>query len=299
MEVNDLVFRDVADQLVPGEFASLAQFWPSSKVRGENAARWDRFWQEGRAEQLRALLAGAAAPYGFAENAFAPFFDGLAARRDEVPAAGEMVEQLRERFIVERPGEVSILSFFPDDQRSVAALQEVAARYPGSFIVSGEALSLAISAFTAREMKLIVPLALLANLVMAWLFFRDWRDTLIAHVPLVTGMIWLVGLMPLLGLPLNVVNIVAAIISTGVIVDYGLGMTYEHRHDLHLGTPMAVTLSAVTNVIGAAALLFTRHPALFSTGVAMVICMVTGYLAAMLVVPPLCRVLGGAQGTQP
>jgi hypothetical protein len=146
-------------------------------------------------------------------------------------------------------------------------------------------------------MKMIVPLAILANLGMAWLFFRDWRDTFIAHVPLVTGMVWLVGIMALLGIALNVVNIVAAIISTGVIVDYGLGMTYENRQELRLGTPMAVTLSAVTNVIGAAALLFTKHPALFSTGVAMVICMVTGYLAAMLVVPPLCRLLGGAQLT--
>jgi predicted RND superfamily exporter protein len=142
-------------------------------------------------------------------------------------------------------------------------------------------------------MKVIVPLAILANLGMAWLFFRDWRDTLIAHVPLVTGMAWLVGLMALLGMSLNVVNIVAAIISTGVIVDYGLGMTYENRQELRLGTPMAVTLSAATNVVGAGALLFTKHPALFSTGVAMVICMTSGYLAAMLVVPPLCRLLGG------
>lgn len=295
LETNDRVFHAVSGQLAPGEFTSLAQFWPSAKTRQENVARWDRFWQEGRTERLRALLAGASATYGFADAAFTPFFDGLAARRDEVPAPGEMVAQLRERFIVERPGEASVLSFFPDDERTVATLKGVAAQHPGAFIVSGKALSSAISVFTAREMKVIVPLAILANLVMAWLFFRDWRDTLIAHVPLLTGMIWLVGLMALLGIALNVVNIVAAIISTGVIVDYGLGMTYENRQELRLGTPMAVTLSAVTNVIGAGALLFTKHPALFSTGVAMVICMVTGYLAAMLVVPPLCRLLGGAQ----
>lgn len=292
MEANDRVYAEVAGRLTPGEFTSLAQFWPSLKTRQENAARWDRFWQEGRSDKLRGLLANAAGAHGFADDAFAPFFDGLTARRDATPAAGDMVEQLRERFVVERPGEIGILSFFPDEPRTVATLREVAARQPGAFIVSGEALSSAISTFTAREMQLLVPLAILANLLMSWLFFRDWRDTLVAHVPLVTGMVWLVGLMALLNLPLNVVNIVAAIISTGVIVDYGLGMTYEHRNNYHLGTPLAVTLSAATNVIGAGALLFTKHPALFSTGVAMVICMVTGYLAAMFVVPPLCRMLG-------
>lgn len=300
MEANDQVFHEATARLAPGEFTSLAQFWPSAKTREENTARWDRFWQEGRAEKLRTLLAGAAAPYGFADEAFEPFFAGLATQREAAPAAGEMIGQLRERFMVERGGEISILSFFPDDARTVASLKEVAAQHPGAFIVSGKALSSAISTFTAKEIKLLAPLALLANLGMAWLFFRDWRDTLIAHVPLLTGMVWLVGMMAVLGLALNVVNVVAAIISTGVIVDYGLGMTYENRQELRLGTPMAVTLSAATNVIGAGALLFTTHPALFSTGVAMVICMVTGYLSAMFVVPPLCRLLGGAQvGTEP
>ncbi|TLM65519.1 MAG: hypothetical protein FDZ69_09620 [Deltaproteobacteria bacterium] len=292
MEVNDRVYRAVLARLPAGAFTSLAQFWPAEKTRRENAARWDRFWAEGRSDRLQALLAGASPAYGFAPQAFAPFFDGLATRRDTAPAAGEMIGQLRERFIVERGGEASILSFFPDDPRTVAVLKEVAAQHPGAFIVSGSALSAAISTFTAREMALLAPLALLANLVMAWLFFRDWRDTLIAHVPLLTGMLWLVGMMAVFGLPLNVVNIVAAIISTGVIVDYGLGMTYENRQELRLGTPMAVTLSAATNVIGAGALLVTTHPALFSTGVAMVICMVTGYLSAMFVVPPLCRLVG-------
>ena len=294
MESNDRVYRAAAAQLAPGELTSLAQFWPAASTRRANLERWDRFWQEGRAARLQALIEEGSAAYGFAPQAFAPFFTGLVARRGEMAGSGEMVEQLRERFIVERPAGVSIMSFFPDDEQTVAKLKQITDRHPGAFIVSAKALSSAISSFTTREIRLIAPLALLANLVMAWFFFRDWRDTLIAHVPLLTGIIWLVGLMALLGLPLNVVNVVAAIITTGVIVDYGLGMTYENRQELRLGTPMAVTLSAATNVIGAGALLFTKHPALYSTGVAMVVCMTTGYLAAMFVVPPLCRLIGAS-----
>jgi predicted RND superfamily exporter protein len=100
------------------------------------------------------------------------------------------------------------------------------------------------------------------------------------------------GIMALFKLPLNVVNVVAAIVTTGVIVDYGLGITYEYRYNLRIGTVVAVTLSAVTNIIGAGVLLFAKHPALYSTGVAMVICMVAGYLSSVIVVPSLCSIMG-------
>jgi predicted RND superfamily exporter protein len=104
-------------------------------------------------------------------------------------------------------------------------------------------------------------------------------------------MVWLSGLMSLFGFPLNVVNIVAAIITSGVIVDYGIGRTYDYRNNLTMGTSFVVSLSAATNIIGAGALLFAKHPAFFSTGVAMVICMSAGYLSAMFVVPSFCSIL--------
>ena len=110
-------------------------------------------------------------------------------------------------------------------------------------------------------------------------------------MPLLTGVVWLLGIMSLFNMPLNVVNIIAGVIASGVIVDYGLGITYEYRHNLHFGTVMAMTLSAASNVIGAGALLFAKHPALFSTGVAMVISMVAGYLASVLVVPSFCSLM--------
>jgi predicted RND superfamily exporter protein len=102
-------------------------------------------------------------------------------------------------------------------------------------------------------------------------------------------MVSLAGVSALFGFPLNVVNIVAAIITSGVIVDYGIGMTYDYRNNLTMGAPVVVSLSAATNVIGAGALLFAKHPAFFSTGLAMVVCLSAGYLSAIFVVPAFCK----------
>jgi predicted RND superfamily exporter protein len=192
---------------------------------------------------------------------------------------------------------VRLLSFFPDDKQMVERMSQLAADYPGAFIVSGTALSEAISGFTAKEARLLAPIAVMYNILLTWLFFRNVRETLISLIPLLTGMLCLTGIMALLGQPLNVVSIVAAIITSGVIVDYGIGRTFDHRHNSALGTRLVVTLSAATNIIGAGGLLFAKHPAFFSTGLAMVICMTAGYLSAMFVVPAFCS-LGPSSAQQ-
>jgi predicted exporter len=291
MEKNDLVFAEARRLLPEGSFSSLALFWPSSRQRLENSERWDRFWADGREKKLRELISLTSGKHGFTDQAFTPFFDGLHAPRSQEFAPSGAISQLQERFVVHKNGTWRILSFFPDRQEYVDRLKGLTTKVGNCFIVSGKAISSVIADFTIRETRVLAPLAILVNVVLAWLFFRNWKETLISLVPILTGIVWFVGIMSLCNIPLNAINIVAAIVSTGVIVDYGIGVTYEYRYSLRIGTVVAVTLSAATNIIGAAALLFAKYPALYSTGVALVTCMVTGYLSAIVVVPALCSLM--------
>jgi len=295
MEKNDLIFREAVRAVGPQNISSIALFWSSEKMRKENSERWDRFWKQGQEAKLKKQIRATSSSYGFSDRAFQPFFDGLYSHPIDAASTNGLVARLQERFIVNKDGEYRIMSFFPDDQKYVDSLTTIAGKHPGTFIVSGRVLSASISAFTSKEMKVLAPLAILFNVVLAWMFFRNWKETFIALVPVITGVIWLGGIMSLFKMPLNVVNIVAAIVTTGVIVDYGLGITYEYRYNLRIGTVIAVTLSAGSNVIGSGALLFAKHPALYSTGVAMVICMVSGYLSSVIVIPSLCSILGTAR----
>ncbi len=291
METNDLVYQDAVKAVGPDNFTSLALFWSSEKLRKQNCEQWDRFWREGREAKLKRLIAKTSPRYGFSDRAFEPFFAGLYDHRSAEGNPEGLIGRLQERFVVQNKEGASILSFFPDEQVRVDALKAVAQKYPGTFIVSGKAMSSAISLFTSREVKILAPIAVLFNIVLAMLFFRNWTEAFIALVPVLTGVVWLLGIMALFNIPLNVVNVIALIVMTGVVVDYGLGVTYEYRNNLRTGTVVAVTLSAITNVMGSGALLFAKHPALYSTGLAMVTCTITGYLSAVWVIPSLCSVL--------
>jgi predicted exporter len=221
-------------------------------------------------------------------QAFAPFFEGLYKNRIDSGKPDALLEKIQERFIVKNKDEYRVLSFFPDNAEYVDALLPLSERHADTFVVSRKAMSKKVSAFTFGEVKFLVPVALLFNIVLTWLFFRNVREMIIALVPLFTGIIWLAGFMVLLHIPLDVVNIIGIVVVSGVIVDYGIGVTYEYQFRLKIGTIMAVSLSAVTTILGSGVLLFARHPVMFSIGVGMTVSVFTGYLTSILVVPSLC-----------
>jgi predicted exporter len=78
-------------------------------------------------------------------------------------------------------------------------------------------------------------------------------------------------------------------VVVGLCVDYGIFVVYACHHQLETGTYTAVTLSAVTTLIGTGVLLFAQHPILFSIGATMVTGVLAGYVSAMFVVPALYR----------
>ena len=84
----------------------------------------------------------------------------------------------------------------------------------------------------------------------------------------------------------------AALLATWTVYEMAPGTGFHVKSTGSVGK-ISVWLSA--GEIGTGALLFARHPALHSTGVAMVISMVTGYLSSVIVIPALCSLLGSGR----
>ena len=125
--------------------------------------------------------------------------------------------------------------------------------------------------------------------LLAGLLLRSIRLTVLALVPVVTGVVAILGMIPALGLSLNAAGVISAMVVVGLCIDYGIFMVYDCHYRMETGTRTAVTLSAVTTLIGAGVLLLARHPMLFSIGVTMVTGVLAGYVSSMLVLPSLYR----------
>ncbi len=296
---NRAVYRDAV--AVAGEegFASLSAVWPLREERAANRTRWREFWREGREAKLKELLREHGPAFNFSEDAFSPFFDNLHAesRSDRELEDLEIFSRLMERFVQERENGYQVLSFFPDEDRWVSQMSEVSERHPGTFLVSRKALSRALSRSVSSEIVYLAGVAALLVPLLAGLLLRSARLTVLSLVPVVTAVVSILGMIPVLGLSLNAPSVISAMVAVGLCIDYGIFMVYHCHYRMETGTETAVTLSAVTTLIGAGVLLFARHPILFAIGLTMVIGVLAGYVSSILVLPSMYRrLLPGRMG---
>ena len=292
LAANDAIYRQAIARCGAEHLASFASLWPARSTRAANAQRWAAFWKDGRENRLRQILQERGAAAGFAGDAFTPFFEHLYDDKEAVadPAANKLFGQIQDRFVQQNSNGVQVLTFLADEPKIIAALTEITRDDPRVFLVSRRALSATLSESFGGEVVRTSAIAVVLILVIALVFLRSIALTCIAMVPAVTAVAVLLGALAVLGIPLNIANMISGIVVFGLSIDFGIHILHAWQHQSGRATRAAVTLAAVTTILGAGALLFARHPALFSIGLTLVIGVGAGYVAAMWVVPALCEV---------
>ena len=131
--------------------------------------------------------------------------------------------------------------------------------------------------------------------VFLWLSFRRLELALLSFLPLAVGWLWILGLMQLLGIQFNIVNIILATFIFGQGDDYTIfiteGLVYEHttgRQRLQ-SYRRSVILSAVIMFIGIGTLILAKHPALRSLAEVTIVGMGTVVLMAYYLPPMVFR----------
>lgn len=291
LQLNDQVYETLVDACGPDDVASLSAIWKSEAQREAAAARWSALWTPSQISKLKALFREEGTPFGFAPDAFDPFFQWL---ETPVVIGGEPKDnalflQFKTRFVQQEDGRTQLLTFLPDRPEFIEPLSKMKTDIPGLLVISRQAIAEALAQDYTREFSRISGVALGLILLISALLLRNLRKTLIVLTPACAGIASIAVVVALTGSALNVMNLISGIIVIGLCVDYGIFHVHSYTNQLNLGTRTAITLSAGTTLIGAGALLFTLHPALFSVGLTLVGGISAGYATAMWVVPSLCR----------
>lgn len=288
---NERFYQEAVSAVGQENFLSIAEIWPSQQTRKANAMQWKKFWEQGTDAKLKHLLQKYGPDYYFAKDAFSPFFENLYTVTTGEDEAGKssLLYKLKERFVIKKQDSYQVLSFFPDKDQYITAMTTVLDHCPGAFIVSRNALSSALSAAVSSEIIFLSGIAALLIPLLTCLLLKNLRLSALAMVPVVTAILAILGIMPALGIFINAPSVIAAMVVVGLCIDYGIFMVYTLRNNLKTGTRIAVSLSAITTLIGAGVLLFARHPVLFSVGTTMVTGVLSGYVTSILVIPSLYR----------
>ncbi len=132
--------------------------------------------------------------------------------------------------------------------------------------------------------------------IMVFLHFRRIGSVLLAFLPVVLGFVWMLGLMVLLHIAFNPVNIMALTLVIGIGVTNSihiLNRFAEHPQPsiMATSTGKAVLVSALNTIAGFGSLLVAKHQGISSLGAVMAIGTGTCMLASLTVLPAVLHFL--------
>lgn len=244
---------------------------PSVQEQQERLARWRNYWDEDKTSRVVADVNEAAIAAGFAQNAFSRF--GQTLQNDYTTFDNETVNTLKTFF----PG-----GFSTDSNQHYAIMAlKVPAEYRDEVFESlskQESVTITDRQQGATQLVTILnndftDIAVYSSLIVFFALLIGYGRielAIIAFLPMAISWVWILGLMSLLGLKFNIVNIIISSLIFGLGDDYtiftmdGLVERLKTGKQKLASVRAAVYVSALTVVIGLGVLLLAKHPALRS-----------------------------------
>ena len=138
--------------------------------------------------------------------------------------------------------------------------------------------------------------AMTAIIIYVSFLFRNIRTVFFVLLPVLVGSIWTVGIMDLVGLQLNMANLVILPLILGIGVVNGVHITHRYREEedknssvLGKSTGQAVLLSSLTTMIGFGSMMVANHYGVFSLGLVLTLGVFNCLIASVTFLPALLK----------
>lgn len=149
-----------------------------------------------------------------------------------------------------------------------------------------------------REGEIAAVAVLGAIFVLIFIDMRSLTRTLLVLTPLIIGLLWMFGIVYLLGWKLNIFNMVVIPSVLGMGVDSGVHLYHRYRHEgpgsvvkVIRYTGGAVAMATITTMIGFSGLVLAYHPGLKAIGSLALIGLACTLISAVSVLPSLLQTL--------
>ena len=282
-----------------GKIASLknpAVLLPSTQVQQKRLALWNNYWQrlekEGRFSYSSFHKKAVAA--GFTDEAFAPFASLLAKTTADTCQIGDftpLTNNILTGLVQTESGKFVAQLSVP-----LEYVEEVE-RMTGGFDLPG--LNRRVLNTLTSDFNYIGIACSLIVFLFLWISFGRIELAILAFLPMLIGWVWILGIMQLLDIQFNIVNIILATFIFGQGDDYTIfvveGLISDYRQSVRTGRIVhrtlmsyrrSILLSALIMFIGIGTLIVAKHPALHSLAEVTIIGMGVVVLMAWIV-PPL------------
>ena len=242
----------------------------------------------------------AVAQSDFTEHAFDSFFTFLESLENGTFELGDFpsyLEMQSKASIAEYDGMYYFMVHIGDRERAemtYACLDSLNVKY-----VPVDIMRDSVKGLQMFEMKSMVLIGVAVVLIFFAIFiaFRNIRIALTSILPIIAGLIGILGINAVMQKPINIMHITSAILVVGIGVDYGIlsSSTWDMLFKKELSgeewikkrnsTIQSILAAAATTLASFGLLAFSSSGALFSLGISMIFGIVSALCTAVLIIP--------------
>ncbi|MBL0741291.1 trifunctional MMPL family transporter/lysophospholipid acyltransferase/class I SAM-dependent methyltransferase [Chryseolinea lacunae] len=290
------VLQTLKDNGTIHKFSSVSLFLLSDSLQRLRIDRWNVFWTPQRKASLLAAVNTEATALKFSQQVIGNFEHLIT--KEYHPATRDDMSTIRDAFfddyIIEKDGRATVISLANVDAAHKAIAYAALKPAPVQAFDRQMLTNLFVE-YVHADFNFIVTFTALLVFSALFLSYGRIELTFITFVPMFITWIWILGIMALVGIEFNIINVMVSTFIFGLGDDYsifimdGLQQDYAYNRKNLPSIRASIFLSAVTTIAGLGVLIFAKHPALRSIAAISIIGIVCVFVMAQTLEPFLFR----------
>jgi uncharacterized protein len=298
---NNESINPVLDQLkqqgVVRKISSVSAFIVSDSLQQVRINRWNAYWSAEKKDNLLKTLHEEGGKLKFSSILYTNF-DSLINKK-YTPATREDIQTIRASFfddyINEKNNTASVVTLAKVDPTQKDKLYKQLESYSNVHALDKQMLTNMFVQFVNADFNFIVTFTSILVFVALLIAYGRLELAFITFIPMLITWIWILGIMALLGIEFNIVNVMISTFIFGLGDDYsifimdGLQQEYRTGRESLPSIKTSIFLSAITTISGLGVLIFAQHPALKSIAAISIIGIVCVFVMSQTIEPFLFR----------
>lgn len=287
------------DSNIISKYSGVSTLIISDSLQNVRIERWKKYWTAEKKEALLHTLNEDGHALGYSASAFNAFAAML--NKDFTTTDTATTQQLRKTFlddyISEFPDHATVVTLVKVPPQNKEAVYNAFGSKPAITVLDRQYLTGKFVELINADFTNIALITSLLVFFILWITYGRIELTLIAFLPMMLSWIWILGMMAILGIKFNIINIIVSTLIFGLGDDYSIfimdGLLQEYRTgSKNLSSfKSSILLSAVTTIVGLGVLIFAQHPALRSIAAISVVGILCVVLMAQVLIPWLFSLL--------
>ncbi|HSI71372.1 MAG TPA: efflux RND transporter permease subunit, partial [Gillisia sp.] len=287
---NNILYRELQklqEEDKINNYSSIGGVVLSTRAQLERIEQWREFWDMERREEVTQKLIEESGNFGFRPQSFKEFYNLLSAHfeplylddyrhitnlyLDDFISEGENFATVSTAINIKPENLDDVINLFQDKENTV--------------LIDRKQLNESFLGNLKNDFNRLIGYSVIAVFLVLLLFYRSLELTLLTLLPI--GITWVIalGIMALLGIEFNILNIIISTFIFGLGLDYSIFITNAFLREYETSVPViktyraSILLSVITTLLGIGALFLAKHPALRSISIVSII----GILSAVSV----------------